>query len=84
MAFGQSGICRNPWNSLALTKIKRNEKPSLNHLVKHSGEYHEIYKASEDTFDDGENDMIENIPMSNEKEATNSIENNQNIVGNNH
>ena len=36
---GQSGIRRNPWNSLTLNKIKGNEMPSLDHSVKHSGEY---------------------------------------------
>ena len=39
--LGQSGISRNPWNSLG----KGNEMPSLDHSVKHSGKFHEINKA---------------------------------------
>ena len=60
--------------------------PSLDHSVKRDRKFDKIYKALEDTFDDGEDDddMIENMPVSNEKEATNSIENDQNTVGSNH
>ena len=52
MTLGQSGISRNPWDNLG----KRNEMPSLNHSIKHSGEYYKMYKALEDTSDDSEDD----------------------------
>ena len=60
--------------------------PSLDHLVKHNGKFDKTYKALKDTFDDDEDsdDMIGNMPVYNEKEATNSIENDQNTVGSDH
>ena len=74
--------------SLLLNAIETRERTlgQSDHSAKHSGEYYKMYKVLEDTVDDSEDDddMIENMPMSNEKEATNNIENDQNIVGNNH
>ena len=54
--------------------------PSLDNSVKCNGKVDKIYKALEDTFDNGEDDD----DMSNEKEATNSIESDQNRLGSNH
>ena len=60
--------------------------PSLDHSVKHNSKFDKTYKALKDTFDDDEDsdDMIGNMPVYNEKEATNSIENDQNTVGSDH
>ena len=84
--LGQSGIRRYLWNRITRDKIKENALPSLDHLVKHNGKFDKTYKALKDTFDDDEDsdDMIGNMPVYNEKEATNSIENDQNTVGSDH
>ena len=74
--------------SLLLNAIETRERTlgQSDHSAKHSGEYYKMYKVLEDTVDDSEDDddMIENMPMSNEKEATNNIENDQRIVENDH
>ena len=59
---------------------------SLDRSVKHDDKFDKRHNALEDTFDDSEggDDTIGNMPVSNEKEATNSIKNDENTVGSNH
>ena len=67
--LGQSGIRRDPWDSIALDNVKGNVMYKLDHSAKRNGKSDKIYKAMEDTFDNGEDDddIIENMPVSNEK-----------------
>ena len=64
----QPGIHGDSCNS-----IEANAMSSSYHSVKYNDKVDMIYKAVKHTFDDGEDDMIRNIPMSNKKEATNNI-----------
>ena len=61
--------------------IEGNAMPSPNYSVNYENN---INKASIHTLDAGENDMNEGIPMNNEKEATDNIEDNQNIENYDH
>ena len=74
------------WGSIALNKIKGNALLSLQHSVKRDRNFDEICKALEDKFDNGEDDddMIENLSVNNEREATNNIKSDQDTLGSNH
>ena len=64
--------------------LEGNAMPSSDHSVKYNDKVDKIYKALKHTFNNGEDDMIKNIPMSSEKKATNNIEINQDMIDNDH
>ena len=64
-------------------RTEENAMPSSDRSVKYNDRIDKIYKELRHTFNDGEDDMIKNIPL-NIKEATNNIENAQTIADNDH